>query len=348
MKTQIYLNDQNISDFIIGNSFSISQNKSEPGQVLINSIPGIQGIDTSGFWNPLNPVSIFYGVNDFTLYTIKIISDSSVVFEGFIQNITRNSGDSGIVDIELQSEIQRLLETNIIYTSGGDMNPSKIFAEVCDLYKIKYDPVSQGRSNYKYELDEIKCSVSILKPEISILEFFDQLSQVGIASIFSIGNVLYFNVYENNSISEILYELNDTSFSDAYFILTEPTISNVKKDIPSGYSIKYKTSTPPNFENTLEYGDQKNSFSIDGGSASTIKISNLQSATWTGENWMRYLNRTDSQISFDISSNLASELHVDYTLKLIMRDGTIPFNFKITGLTFVDNVRTNLTGVGWL
>lgn len=341
----VTLNDTDISRYIQGNSFVLTSAKAEVGQVLINPIPSLVGIDTEGFWNPNNPASVFFGVNDYSVYTIKIIDDGLEIFNGSIQNITRNP--NGTANVSLQTELQKILEKNIIYSSGENtMNPAGMFIEVCDLFKIKYDPVSTLRSSSVYELDEIRVSSNVLTPDTSILSFLETLAQTGVASIYAIGDYLYFAVYESGAITNPVVTLENTSDSDEYWILTKPAISSVQKDIPTGYSITYNGVLSV-LDLLTEFGDQSNSFSLSGGLNDLITIRTLQSAIWAGEQTLEYSNRADTSVSLEIGTQLARDLLIGYPMRLVMNDNTIPLNFIISGLITLNSVQTQLRGTAY-
>jgi hypothetical protein len=343
--TVVYIEDQDIYPYVVGNSFSVEQNRAQFGQVLINSVPSITGIDIDDFWNPLNPASIFYGVSDLTTISVRIENDDTVVFDGFIESVTSNGDQT--VTVDLQSSLQRALQTNIIYsTAGQNLDPAQIFIEICELYSINYDPVSALNSSAVYQLNEVLCSSVVGSPTTKVTEYLDQLAMIGVAAIYAVGNVLYFEVFQDETIDYPVYTLLNSSDQSEYFILTNPIIASVQKEIPQGYAVTYYSPGLPTQEATATYGDEQNSFAVEGGEGAIVRIASLQAATWIGLAYLAYLARPDSQVTLNISTVLASELQVGWQMELDMQEGDVPFPFIITGITLLDDVQSTLTGVG--
>jgi len=340
----IYLNNVDISIHVQGNSLSLQSAKAPIGQVLINPIPTMVGIDTDGFWNPQNPASVFFGYNDYSVFEVTAYDEGIEVFSGRIKNISRQSNDT--VNVQMQTELQIALNKNLIY-SGLSMNPARLFMDMCQKYNIKYDPVSTLRSSNIYELDEIVVSSDVLVPNTPILSWLQQLAQTGVASIYSIGDYLYYKVYESGSIENPVCTLENTSDSDEYWLLSKPILSSREKEIPEGYLITYYDPDFSKEDQTAPFGIEDNAFSISGGQNDLIRIDTLQSAVWIGEKWLSFLSRTDAPVQLGIDTKLARDLKIGYPIRLVMNDGTIPMNIEIESLTTNNAIETILGGLAY-
>jgi len=340
----VYLNDVDISQYVQGNSFALTSAKGEVGQVLINPIPSLVGIDTDGFWNVRNPASVFYNVNDFSVYQIDIYEDDLLIFTGFVQNINRQSDIK--VQVDLQTELQQILQKNIIYSSGSAYkNPAEIFIEVCIQYKITYDPVSTFEASNLYNTNSVVCSAYALKSDISILSFLEALAQVGVASIYAIGNTLYFSIY--NTTKSSVYTLTDSVLDDRLYLLDSPSIATIQKEIPTSYSITYRDDTiSEEQDQTYEYGDQANSFSIQAGGSDLVIIQSTQSAVWIGEQWLAYLGSTNVETVIPIGTRLARDLKVGYPITIRL-EGAIDLDVVITEITIQNSVSSIIKGVSY-
>lgn len=334
--------DYDVSQYIVGNSFELIRAKSEPGQVLINAMPSLQGIDIDGFFNPLNPASIFYGVNDLSIYPVKIYQYDVLIFDGFLQKIERNADRT--VSLSLQTELQKTLDRNIIYNSGDTpVTPVDIFIEVCELYNIDYDTVSCNMSRAVYQLNGVQVTASILEPTVTLLAFFEQLSQIGIASIYSIGNKLYYDIQETAEQLPVL-TLSNGYEQSSYYILSPPIITSLQKQFIAGYAVTYYDPLLSKTDLTQSFGDQQNAFALSGGLNDPITIRSLQSAVWLGEQWLEYLTLTENLITMDIRTPIARELKIGYPIRLDMQDGTEPRNYIIQELSTTNGVQSRLRG----
>ena len=109
------------------------------------------------------------------------------------------------------------------FFKSDSLNPVTIFIEICNLYDIKYDKYSTSRSSNIYELNSVELDADVVLPDTTILSFFEALAQVSCASIYSVGDRLYYEVYEDRIATEVVYEF-DTSPENRLYMLSSPVI----------------------------------------------------------------------------------------------------------------------------
>jgi hypothetical protein len=343
--TVILLNSVDVSDYCVGNNYQFITSKSEPGQILLNPAPTLTGINTEGFWNPNDPVSVFYGLNDYSDYIIDLYYEEDHVFTGFVESIEINTDSTATIG--LQSYLQAALDKNIVYSNiGNPVSPAQLFIDVCEYYNIPYDPLTANYSKMIYEENNVLVQSVILDPTTTILSFLEVLSMIGVASIYSVSNKLYFQVFERTELNPAVI-LENTYDNNKFYLLDRPKVSNIEKDKIEGYSVTYYDTSISKEDQTYSYGSQTNAFTLTGGQADLVTITTLQGAIWLAEYWLDYLDYVQTRVDVNITSDLGRQMKLGYPFRLDMKDGTDPTNYITSEINIENDVLTRLVGVSY-
>jgi hypothetical protein len=313
---KIYLFGQDISEFV-SQIPAVIQSSTDYGQLIINDIPSITGINTRGFWDISNPSSPFYGAPSLTNYKIEIEQDGEITYTGYIQSI-QTDNQNRTATVNLQSILQSLLDKKIIYSSATQLTPSQVVADICNLYKIPFDSGSFGAANTIYNNDNIYITANYLNPEVSILDVFQQIAQIAVAAIYSINGILYYDVFYTRTADPIYQFTDDHDDQNGISILSAPVIENVEKAETNGYSVEWAGEPTATFGLETDRG-----VSISAGADQNIKITSLQAAVWLGELWLEYLNHPQRRITFQTRAVLGKSLSIGYPISIEYRNNQI-------------------------
>ena len=334
---KVYLFGEDISRYVTEIP-AIIQNKADYGQLIINDIPSLTGENSKGFWDISNSSSPFFGAPRLTHYKIEIEQDGEITYTGYIQSIIIEN-QTRTATVNLQSTLQQLLDKKIIYESAASSTPSAIVAEICELYQILYDTTSFGISNSIYTLDEVYICANFTNPEISILDAFQQIAQLGIASIYSINGIVFFDVVSENSTPSIYEFTDDHDDQDGVSILNAPLIENMEKSYTTGYSVEWAGTPIATLGLETDRG-----ISISAGVDQNIKILSLQAAVWIGETWMDYVQKQQRRITFQTKSRLGKNLSLGYPVSIQYRDRQLE-TIDIISIDNSSKVFSTITGL---
>lgn len=308
---KVYLNDIDISRYIIDIP-TVVQTTGEYGQLVVNDIQSMTGNNLNGFWDVNNPASPFYGLNTFDNYMIIIELDDVPVFSGIIKTINADN-NTRAAEVVLKSALQIALEHGCIYASTAAESPSQAILNICDLYKIQTDGGSFGFSNSIYDLNNIRIEIRAIDPFVSVVELIQQIADIGVAKIYSLNNILYYEVYQPKTSAPL------TTFSDnpngVISIYSHPISGWIEKDAVNGYSIETVAGNA-----TLGLESQQGK-TLSCGVDAPIRILDLNTAVWVGDLWVSYLNTAQKRIEFGVPADygrllpLGSTIILDYTLR---------------------------------
>ena len=338
--TQVFLDTIDISDFVTTVP-ALTLNIGEIGQLITNDLPTLEGLNISGFWDPRNPVSPFFGVPDLSVFPIVVKQDDVIVFTGAIQRITADN-QARTASVSIRSVLQTALEHGVIYVSdSATETPASAASAIASLYKIPVDSASFGVSEGIYQLNKVYVNVLLNRPEMTALDVFQALADIGVASIYSFAGVLYFDVFQVKTSASIFTFTDDPSGLDGATLWTNPTIEPVEREKINGYSIQ-------TMQGLASYGDtSQQAKTLDGGPESSVRIMSLQAGNWIGLRWIEYLNQSQERISFGGPAQigralpLGAPVAINYTranwpttvVDLVSVDNTDRLMSQLIGLT---------------
>jgi hypothetical protein len=316
MAIQVILNtDTDITEHVA----DVAQTKAtagDYGQLAINDINEIQGINTRGFWDTSNPASPFFNnLKEFTT-KIEIYLENQKVFEGTIGSIKADN-NSARATVFLKSELQTALEQGIIYASADQATPTEIVEEIANLYKIDIDVLSFSRSDFVYNQNNIFLS-AFFQGETTVLKAIEQIAQIGIARVYADKNRLSFDVFREKTNSPVAIFTDDEDSNVNLY--SNPIVEIFEQETISGYQIEWiggAGGSLVTFGNEESRGKQ-----INGGADQPIKIMTLNGAVWVGERWLEYLNSKVEKMSFKIPAAIGKSLSVLDAVQLIYKNRT--------------------------
>lgn len=305
----VYLSDIDITEYVIEIPDS-EQAQGEFGQLLINDIPTMTGLNITSFWDQRYPGSPFYGAATLFDFPIRIEQDGVDVWKGHILSINADN-EQGTAIVGLRSTLQATLEKGCIYVSSAPESPSQAIKNICYLYGIPIDTASFGYAEGIYSSDNVEITVLLVRPDMSVLDAIQQIANIGIAQVYSVNGVLYYDVYREHS-APAIYTFDDAEFGADLW--RAPSVNSIEKEAIKGYSISY-------ISGVAEFGtDVEKGKSIQAGGESPIRIETLQAATWVGEQWLSYLNRPQQLVQWECATSLAksfilgSPIGISYTI----------------------------------
>jgi hypothetical protein len=302
--TQVILNTtEDITEHVA----AVSQSKAtagDYGQLAINDINELQGVNTRGFWDTNNPISPFFNsLQDFNT-KIEIFLENQNVFTGTISTIKANN-ESARATVLLKSELQTALEQGIIYASDDQATPSQIIDEIASLYKIKIDNISFSRSSFIYNQNNIFLS-AFYQGETTVLKAIENIAQIGIARVYADNNRLHLDVFHDRDDTPLFTFTDDVNTQTNLY--SNPQTELLEKEEISGYQIEWIGGAGGNlvtFGNEESRGKQ-----INAGADQPVKIMTLNAAVWIGERWLEYLNSKVEKITFKVAANIGKSLSI--------------------------------------
>ena len=330
----VLLNDEDITQFISGNPL-IPQMVGDYGQLTINDLPSMTGINTSFFWDPLNQQSPFYQAQDLTQNRIKLVRNSLTIYDGFIQQI--NIAADRTSEIILRSFLQEALEQGVIYVSDVPETPTDIVERIASLYEIPIDYISFGAANRVYSQNKILFMSFMDLAELSILEAMQNVAEMAMGRVYVQNNLLKYDVYFDRT-AQPVFEITDDPAKTATMYGT-PLVSPMEKEKVSGWSIEWVGGL-------AQEGTIRQAKTIQAGPDDPIQIMTLQSAVYLGDLWLQYLNTPQNRVTvaipapFGESLSLNNPVRVEQTLT-----NWSPFVMDLTEIVATDNVQYTVTGI---
>jgi hypothetical protein len=335
--TQVFLANQDISEHV-ATVPPLVQSAGEYGQLVVNDIPALTGVNLAGFWDAQNPASPFFGV-DPTVFTLSVQEDGVTTFFGHIKTV-RSDNAARTAEVEIRSVIQDGLDHGAIYVSQSKETPADAVANLCSLYKIPIDAGSFGYSSAYYTSNLVFIDVRRLSPEGSVLDLIQQIAEYGCARVYVWQQRVYFDVYQTSNVAPLYTFTDSLSNEDGVTIYSHPIVETIEKEKVTGYHIT--TMKEP----AILGSGQEQGKTLEGGPDSAIRILTQQAGVWLGELWISYLNRFQKRISFDIPSYIGREFPLgqpfilDYTLRK-----WAPVTLQCTGIDNSSRLSNRITGV---
>lgn len=318
---------------------NIVQASGEYGQLTINDIPGLTGNSINGFWDVNNPSSPFYGVSDLSPYTITIQLDGVNVFIGGILTLDTDNR-SCTTAVGLRSSLQVALERGLVYSSEQMETPSQAIANICLEYGLPFDSASFAVANNIYITDEIYIEVRAVDPFVKMIDIFQNILDIGVAKMYSLNGVLYYNVYDDQSTPVASIKTFSDRVTGKCEIYDYPVSEWVQKDSVNGYSIE-------TMGGIADFGaPEQQSRTISAAGDAPVRILALQSGIWIGDRWMRYLNRPQRRITFGVPAGFAKVIPIQAAVTLdYSRKGWQPTILDLVSIENTNRVMGMMTGL---
>jgi hypothetical protein len=316
--TQVFLGTNDVSELITRVPL-INLSSGQIGGLITNDLPALLGDNITGFWDTRNPRSPFFGVEDLSVFSIKVIVDDNTIFDGFIQGISADNR-AKTAEITVKSILQTALESTLIAVTDDQINdiyqqtPADAVAEIAADYLLPIDSASFGASNTVYNADNVYISLELIRPEMTMLDAFQQIANIGVARIYAVNGVLFFDAFQNKTGASPLETFSDDPATTGGALLEPPRSDSLEKETQTGYSIEWAGTPAATFGDSEEQG-----VSIAAGMDAGIKITSLNAAIWVGERWLKYLAAGQQTITFRIPIEygrvlpLGSIVRVDYS-----------------------------------
>lgn len=310
----ITLSGQVISDLISDTPGIIIQT-GEYGQTVFAEIPSITGNNSDGVWDSMNMGSPLFGVDNYDNYEIDVLIDGQSVLNGSIKNVSANN-KTRLAEIQVLTKLQKALQIGCIYTSGEEPEtPAMAALNILDLYNIPYDVSSFANSNASYVADDVYIMVNLLTPEMTVLSVFQELCEKGLARIYDVNGVVYFDAFQVDYAPESMYTFSDRLTNlDGITIYDEPNPQLLEKEQILGYTVITAAGT-------VSDGpvDNNKGKTIDGGPDRPITIKDTAAGTSIGLRWVNYSQYRQNKIILGVPSRIANFLPlgtavtIDYT-----------------------------------
>ena len=318
----------------------VIQSSGDFGQVVVNSIPSIQGQNFQNFWDMRSQNSPFYGASNLSDYEIDIQRDGDTTFKGNIKSINADN-TSRTANIELRSALQKALERGCIYVSQKGMEtPSGAIQNIANLYNIPIDAGSFGVANSIFNADLVYVNINLYEPSMSVMDIFQQIAEIGLLRLYGINGVLYCDTWFSDYAPSIYTFSDNSSNADGITIISHPVVQSNPRETINGYSID-------TIVGLIEFGTVENQTkSISGGLDSPVQIMSLQAGVWIGEKWIEYMSTPFDTISFDVPASygrtipLGATVTIDYN----SRDW-VSQDINITAIDNSGKTVTKITGV---
>jgi hypothetical protein len=313
--TNVTLNGDNIDKYVMSVS-EIKQSAGEYGQLTSIDLPSLTGENTTEFWDTTNPASPFYGNVQLSKNRIEIIRNGVSVFNGVITAIESDDQNRS-ANVSLKSDIQRVLEKDIIYASEETATPSQMVSDICSFYNIGINATSFSRSNSIYTQNNIKCS-AFYKGDTTIQNAIQQIAEIGVARAYISNQLMNFDVFRTRTAAGVFTVSDDPFTTGSITLKSNVTTMNLEKEPKQGYRIEYVNGEGP-LAATLGNESQQE-FTISAGNSNPVRINNLVSAVWIGEKWIEYFNRPQQMFTFGIPAEIGKILNINDPITLIHRD----------------------------
>jgi hypothetical protein len=308
----ITLNGNNITSYILTIP-NIENQASDYGQIATLAMPNLVGDNRTYFYDINNPASPFYGAIDLSKYSVEIIDNGLVIFQGTIDSL-QSDNTTKQANITLKSDIQRILEEGLIYASDAtSSDPATMVREICTLYKIPVNSETFNRSASIYNADNVS-TTAFFQGEGTILDGIQQIAEIGCARVYTDNNALSFDVFstrESDPIATFSDDRIDTSYKPLYSHINP---QNIPKEPINGYKVEWVGGFPATFGNSEKQGK-----TISGTYSNTVRIMTLQAAVWIGEKWLEYFSTPQNLINFRISTKIGRSLRLNYPVQLRYR-----------------------------
>lgn len=335
---RVYLFDSDISQYV-ADIPSITPSTGDYGQVTRNDLDSLTGQNTQGFWDTANPASPFYGAADDAGFMIQIEQAGTITWTGAIQSIVSDA-KSRTAAVGLRSVLQDALEDGAIYASAAQVTPATAARELLELYRIPIDATSFANANAIYTTDGVYVHVKQLDPDSSLLDLLQRIAEIGVARIYSVNGVVFFDVFETPG-TESLVTFTDSSLSGVT-LWSPPRVESAQKDRVTGYNVQWAGNPAATFG--LESQQPR---TIQGTLNDTVQITTLQAAVWIGERWYRYLRTPQQRVSFVAPIGYARSLALGYAISVEYTSGgwAAPLIMDITQIDFGNSLYATITGL---
>lgn len=306
---QVYLSGIDISNYVADFSV-IPQQVGEYGQVTINSLQSLTGINQDGFWDSLNPASPFYGVVNLNAFELVVTLEGVTIFSGEIISIVADN-QTRTADVIVRDALQQKMEHGCEYASEAPESPALAIANICDLYLIPFDNASFGRANALYSADSVVVSCYLLRPDLTTIEVIQMLCELGCARVWSQEGTLYIDVYrDDRDVSPVVIIQDDVATYRTATLWQAPMVTPIEKEKTTGYAITWvggETTFGP---------DSASRKSINGGNDQPIRVQTLQSAIWIGEKWLSYLSAPQKRVEVVTDAQIGRALALLYPIEI--------------------------------
>lgn len=306
----VYLNGNDISTQVIEVQ-TTSLSVGDFGSLISNDITGFLGQNYNQFYDNTSPASPFFGYTDLSIFEVEIYQGGVLVFKGNINQIVVDN-QSKTANITMESVLGQALTKYITYISEDIDTPANVIKDLCILFGLEYDSTSFGYANSIYEVNLVFISVYITKAEITLLDLFQQICNYGVGRLYAINNVLYYDVFAPK-ITSSLYTFSDKlTNEDGITLYSAPIIEPLQKESLEGYNISNVSEFGPAASGT----EKQQNFSLDGSTASNIRIMSLPAAVWIGEKWKSYFNTPQSKVRFTTPVSIGNVMELGFPIEI--------------------------------
>lgn len=267
------------------------------GQITVNQINSITGINANGFWDAENPASPFYHA-DPKGYQIEITKNGIPIFSGKILSISI-AGRTATVN--LQSALTKAFESGCIYLSEEIQTPAEAVRDICLLYEIPIETASFTASNAEYSDNNVWIEVFSPRPDQTVFQVLQAIAEIGVAALSVVKGKLRFDLYRRRD-SPGIVTISDSKHQRDSKLLSIPAVTTIEKDRTVGYSIQTVQGIA-SLGSEIDQGK-----TISAGVESIVQIKTLSAGIWIGEKWIEYLNRPQNRVTFTTAAGIGRDL----------------------------------------
>ncbi len=98
------------------------------------------------------------------------------------------------------------------------------------MYKIKIDSGSFGASSGIYNTDNALVSASFVKPEFSVLDAIQQIAEIGVARIYNVNDVLFYDIYRQPTSDPFVIFSDEHNNADGITLISHPATESIEKE----------------------------------------------------------------------------------------------------------------------
>lgn len=337
--TRVYLAGDDITERVGPVPFVV-ESAAPPGQLVVNDISELVGLNYGGFWSQLDAASPFRMVPGIEGIPVRIDRDGGTIYDGGIYQIDVPSPGTTAV-VRLRSAVQAAIEGHPLFASRRDDEdavlrrdtPASVARELAATLGLTINEDSFSRAHGIYDSNALYVSC-FSTGQATGADLLQQLATVGIASLYVVNGVLYWMVYEIPT-SEPVVTFTDRPITD---VSTWPIIgpyvgiSAVQTDRNLGWVVEWVGGTASN-------GESDSARRVSAGPDALVRVESLNGATWIGETWQAVALARQLRLELMIPPVVGRDLHPGYPVLVDFAAWGEPV---IMDVLSVD--RTNLAG----
>ena len=333
----VLISGYDMTKFIV-NIPSITQEKSDYGQLAISESITLTGDNSTGIWYVDNMYSFFFS-KDVSTMDIKIYNRDILEYDGTINTINTNRQTA---EITCKTDLYKAMNTRAYYISEND-TPAQICKDILEYYGYTCDSASFQKSIDVHAYYGVYCIVQYaygLESSITLLDLLQSLADIGIARLYIVNGVFYYEAYDYADVPDVSIYIEDKH------IATDVETSNYENNRIDKYSITYYNGANDETVTGGTGSETSSTKNLDYGINNPIRITSLASAVYIGERYLELSRKNKNSVSIGIFKEIASPLSLKSTIAITNQNmGWIDRQIEILSIDNSNTLYTAITGV---